>query len=271
MTAKKQVTSEVDSVFERVRGLKKYAPLCDDTIRHAVSEEAAVSKSRDLEARVRKKLHRIASFYLRGPERTFREKLRCAFESADPAQIEAVCREVLASHASSRERLDHLAETYDVLFRATGVPGVIFDLAAAVHPFALRWMKLPAAVRYHAFELNRDIVDLINFYFSLEGINGAAHLQDLLVTPPVGAADLALFLKTYHCVEKIKRGSGWKILSSVKASCIAVSFPVANLHGRPRAFTAAYRPYIADRCRELGWALRDVSTTDEDFVIIDRK
>jgi len=80
---------------------------------------------------VRKKLHNIVAPYLGDPDYPLAAKtLEDAFQPGDSQAVKAACARLLATHASTLERLKILDEFYPRLFSLTGSPKTILDLAA---------------------------------------------------------------------------------------------------------------------------------------------
>ena len=122
---------------------------------------------------------------------------------------------MLGRHATSNERLPLLDQGYyERLFAVTGVPTSIVDLAAALHPFELRWMGLPPNASYRAYDNNEEFVDAAGAYLRAEGV-GDAEQRDVELDPPTDRADLAFLLMTYHCMEQFRQGAGWRALRSM--------------------------------------------------------
>ncbi len=112
------------------------------------------------------------------------EELKRAFTVGDPLRVKEVCEKLLQSHVSTRERLPYLKTFYERLFGVTGRPNSILDLACGMNPFAFPWMGLSLSVSYHAYDIHRPRVALINQYFCLQGLRPLAEVRDVLVDPP---------------------------------------------------------------------------------------
>src|SRR5262249_25735948 len=150
----------------------------------------------------------------------------------------------------------------------TGVPERIMDLASALNPFSLRWMKLPKTVCYHAYDINRRVVELTNHYFCLEGLPLLAAHQDVLCSPPAESADVALLFKMYHCLEHRQRGAGWRVVAAVPARWVAVSFPTRNLRAQNVDILGNYEGQIRLESEREGWHCLDIRLTTEVILLI---
>jgi hypothetical protein len=262
--------AELDRIVADIRRSRKYSDLCPTTIRDVVGLELDKHKSTAAAiAASRRRLHRLWAEFLGTPDFDAScADLRFAFASGDQAAIEAGCRQILAEHASTSERLDDLPDFYRQLFSISGAPTSLHDLASAFHPFGFRWMGLPRSVRYYAYDINARIVSLTNCYFQLEGIAGAAEHRDVLCDPPREPADLALLLKMYHCLERRRRGAGWQAVADVSARRVAVSFPTRNLRGRRVDIVGNYESEIRERAVSRNWNVSQFVVPSEIVFVI---
>src|SRR5579864_1452212 len=130
----------------------RYADLCEETIRD-VYERCVAGTDGEKAARkvAAKRLHRIWANYLGEPDYSrAAEELAEAFDSNDDTEIRMVCRRIMGTHASARERLELLdGGYYENIWKITSRPRILVDLAAALHPLSFLWMKLDRNARYH--------------------------------------------------------------------------------------------------------------------------
>ena len=52
-------------------------------------------------------------------------------------------------------------------------------------------MNLPESVEYYACDIYKDLVEFLNAFMKLAGINGIAEVRDVLHSPPQRSADVA--------------------------------------------------------------------------------
>lgn len=269
-------TPEIDrraaEATARIRETRKYRLLSPETIqdvvRHELGRRTSGSRASALSS-AREALHRVAAFYLGEPDyQSAAEALEQA--RGDDGALEAVCREILASHVSTRERLGTMAELYRAIFSRTGTPASVADLASACNPFSFRWMGLARSVRYRAYDINEAMVRLVGRYFAIEGVSGTAELRDVLCSPSTEGVDVALLFKMYHCLEHRRRGAGWDVVSRMPAGHVAISFPSRNMQGRVADIAANYRPEILARAAAAGWGTEELAV-DGEIVILVRK
>ncbi len=256
-----------------IRGSVKYGSVCPATIESVVELEAGKqnrgSGAKRLAAGARKRLHKVAAFYLGETDhRSALVDLDKAMTAGDADVLADVCLRILDAHASSRERIPEMAELYRAIFDLTGVPEVLLDLACAYNPLAWRWMSLPRSTRYLAFDINARTVDLVAGYCALEGVAGGAELRDVVCSPVLEQADVALLLKMYHCLEHRERGLAWSVVEQIPATWVVVSFPVRNLANRKVDIAGNYVEEMRRRCSARGYEMEEIGFESEHVVII---
>lgn len=257
----------------RIAATRKYRALSRETIEDVVRRELERRTSEPARAALasaREALHRVAAFYLGEPDYE-RAEAELERSRGDDAAMERACRAILERHVSTRERLEVMAELYASIFRRTGVPRSVADLASACNPFSFRWMGLDRSVLYRAYDINEAMVRLVRRYFELDGIRGTAVLRDVLCSPPVEPAEVALLLKMFHCLEHRRRGAGWEVVSRVPAGHVAVSFPSRNMRGRLSDIAANYRPEILAKAAAAGWGTEEVAVDGELVILVHKE
>ncbi len=250
----------VDSTIQSIATSPKYRDLAPATIERVVRRRGR-STVTGLAKRARRELHHVlAGYHFDGLGGTAVDVV-AAVEAGEPdPEIRARCADVLARHATSRERFPLLDDGYyREMFSVTGRPQSILDLASALHPFELRWMDLPSRVSYVAFDNNRRLAEVADRYLRAEGAGRAVH-GDILTEPldgPLGRpADLAFLLMTYHCLEAQHAGTGWEAIRAIPARWIAASVPVAGFGSRSKPKFAAIAQGLETQLGEAGYHYR---------------
>jgi len=218
----------VDSRKYRGSGLNR------NTIRDVLRQEAAHHQSsKKLLKSVKRKLHNIVAPYLGEPDYGSLTKQLAQIDDPypDSPTVKALCKRVLAEHASTKERLPYLKDFYSRLFEETGKPETLLDLACGLHPLAFPWMGLPSTLQYHAYDIIQPRIDFINRFFHTLGLQPLAENRDILVNPPKIKADLALIFKEAHRMEKRQPGCNQGLWASLDVETLAVSLPTQNLSG----------------------------------------
>ncbi|MBM4456143.1 MAG: hypothetical protein FJ011_00015 [Chloroflexi bacterium] len=238
---------EIEATLAAILRSSKYRrlDLCEETIRDLLRAELPRRRPAEAIQAVRKKLHNIVAAYLGDPDYDVAAaQLAAAFQDPAPAAVRGVCAQIMAAHASTRERLAILHDFYPRIFAHTAAPRSLLDLACGLNPLSFPWMDLPAATRYHAYDIRPRRIALINHYFALQGLEPLAKTQDILAQPPTEAADLALILKEVHRFEQRQRGCTAALLDALRVRYVVVSFPSVSLSGR-QDLAASYRGLLA--------------------------
>ena len=253
MAGRKRTSDEViDSTIRSIATSPKYQNLATETIERVVRRRGASSVD-GLAKRARRDLHHVlAAYHLDRFSPAAIDGIVAAVSAGRDDDVRGMCAELLARHATSRERFPLLADDYyRRMFTVTGRPDSILDLASALHPLEWRWMDLPARSTYLACDNNRAFVELGDRYLRAEGA-GRAVLCDVLVDPPSDPVDLAFLLMTYHCFEEQQAGTGWQAITAAPARWVAVSLPVAGLGNRSKPKFAALAAELEERLASSG-------------------
>lgn len=263
----------IQKMIAKVLDTKKYrhAGLNPDTIEDLIRQQAPQHPNEKMTLKaVKRKLHNIVAPYLGEPDYVglTTQLAQINDTSLDSAELKAFCLNVLGQHASTAERLAMMSEFYTCLFRATGVPNTILDLACGLHPLAFPWMGLPSTVRYHAYDIRQPRVDFINLFFTKIGLPPLAENRDILVNPPLRQADLGFFFKEAHRFEKRQPGCNRAFWKSLHVEKLAVSLPNQNLSGT-HSLLEVHRNLVADNLPE-NYQVMELSFENEIVFLIER-
>jgi 16S rRNA (guanine(1405)-N(7))-methyltransferase len=263
--------SDIDALVEAICASKKYAAISKDLVRAiGLRELAARRKLKEAIKATKNKLHQVAGAFLdaRPPYDAWLEQLAnvqtaCpeALLSAveGPAEgfqrsnVQTVCRNIMAHHASTRERLPVLDSFYRQIFGVLPPIHSVLDVACGLNPLAIPWMPLAPGATYAACDLYADMIEFLNGFFQIAGIAGHAQVCDLVSGPPRQSADLALVLKTLPTLEQIAKDAGRDLLRALDAPYLLVSFPARSLGGRDKRMAAHYAQRFEAVVAAEGW------------------
>lgn len=254
---------EAEGIVASIKHSKKYQDVYEGTIRKVVQTVLGRYKtSKETEKAARQTLHEIVALYLGDPDYDkAAAELKAAFESGDKDKIKTTCAYIMAAHISSEERLPILDDFYAEVFRVTGQPDTILDVACALNPLAFPWMELPTTTKYYAYDIHEERVEFINYYFSLQGLSLLARVQDVAIQPPEESGDVALFLKELPRYER-NYGGGLGLLEALRADYLVVSFPTVSLHGG-RSLTDHYRKFFYELVQDKSWGITELQFESE--------
>ncbi len=198
------------------------------------------------------------------------QELKAAYASGQAEVVQAACRDLLARHSSTRERLPILDRFYPALWAVTGRPGSLLDLGCGLNPLALPWMNLPAEARYLALDIDAGRVDFLNRYLALAGLAPLARCQDILAHPPDDEADVALLLKMSPSLERQEPGATVRLIDALRAPVIVVSYAVKSLGGREKGMVEHYQRQFTEMVSDRRWAVEKLVFDSELVFVVGR-
>ena len=263
----------LDAMTEKILSSAKYRRLNlpSGMVRDLLTREMSNHPDpKDATQEARKKLHQIVASYLGDPNYEVAVgPLQEAFVSGDKLAIRAACSQVLATHVSTRERLEILDEFYPRLFNLYGQPEIILDLACGLNPLTFPWMSFPTTVKYYAFDINQPRVQFINLFFEMAGLEPLATWQDILLDPPQIFADMAFFFKEAHRFEQRQRSCNRAFWLSLKVRYLLVSLPPTSMSGQHN-LTDQQRRLVYSTVEGLDWKVTEVPFQNELVFVIEK-
>lgn len=253
----------LDQLMDEVLASSKYRHLPATLVRALGADELAKRrKLADAVKATKNKLHQIAGAYQLGKP-DYAAWLATLRAAPDGAAQRTVCTTLMAHHASTRERLTMLADFYTTLF--AGLPPItrLLDLACGLNPLARPWMPLAADAHYLACDLYDDQMAFLQEALLLLGGSADAFVWDLLQGAPPHAADVALLLKTIPCLEQVDKTIGARLLATVNAPVLIVSFPVQSLGGRQKGMAVNYERHFGELVAGQPWRIDRFSFVNE--------
>ena len=234
---------DVETIVEEVLAKKKYRSVDRDLVTFIASTEA--KKRTTLKEAVKattSKLHQVAGAYFKEtPDYAgYLQKLDCLPDGISDDGSTQFCLTLMQAHASTRERLPILAAFYSALFADIRPITSILDLACGFNPLAIHWMSLEKETRYYASDIFEDMSSFLNSFYAHFHLNGKASVCNLLTHVPQEKVQVALLLKTLPCLEQADKESAHRILNSIQAQYVVVSFPVRSIGGREKGMLAHY-------------------------------
>lgn len=248
-----EVANEVTALVAAVREGAKYRHLDVQLVARVAAVELA--KGRNFKESVkatRNKLHQVAGAYL--PERVEYGKWWAHIANAatlDARQI--ALREVMANHASTRERLPFIDDFYATVLGDLPPIHSVLDLACGLNPLASPMMPLVGGASYYACDIYQDQIGFLNEVLALNGVQGSAFVGNLLQATPTQTVDVALLLKTIPCLEQIDKTIGPRLLTEIRADILVVSFPSRSLGGHGKGMVQNYAEHFAKLVEGQGW------------------
>jgi 16S rRNA (guanine(1405)-N(7))-methyltransferase len=264
----------VDELVGRVCASTKYASIHRGLVARLAAEELAAGRSmKEAVKSTRRRLHQVSAVYVEAAPHYDRwlGLLREAHTSENPEQVRQVCRTIMATHQSSRERLPILEAFYADLLGGLGPITSVLDLACGLNPLAIPWMPLAVGAHYVARDVYSDQMAFLSQALVLLGVEGDAGTGDVLADEPGPPVQVAFLLKSVPCLEQIDRFAGERLIAGVPARYVVVSFPTASLGGRrDRGMLATYRSRMQAICQEHPWSVREHLYDSELAYLVDK-
>jgi 16S rRNA (guanine(1405)-N(7))-methyltransferase len=263
--ANETVTAVVQSVLSSARYRHISPALVSEIARQQLhagrSQKEAVKQTKS-------KLHQVGGAYFSAavdyPKALVALREAAASAGVESEQFRLVCRQLMAQHASTRERLPILERFYAttlantlaaVSLSAGGRPAVVMDIACGFNPLAWPWMPFGPGVTYLAYDIYGDMIAFLQQFLELAGLEGRATMRDVVHDPPEEAADLALILKTLPCLEQLDKKAATRLLDALRARYLLVSFPAHSLGGRRKGMVENYERRFGQLLDGRGWTV----------------
>ena len=280
-SAPRDLGDQLDRVLKLLKATRKYRFVCPSLVKAIAATELAKGRSlKETIKATKSKLHQSAAVYIRQnleydrallllqeAVSTNRSKENArARGSRDFAR--PLLRQFMAAHTSTFERLPLLEDFYQQVFARLPSVNSVLDIACGLHPLARPWMPLAPDRPYFACDIFADQIEFLNRYFCVMGYEGEAVQCNVLEEMQAPAADVAFLLKTLPCLEQIEVGSGRRLLHTIDAPFLVVSFPGHSLAGRKRGMAQHYAAYFDAITAGSGWQVELLTYPSENVYIV---
>ena len=117
---------------------------------------------------------------------------------------------------------------------------------------------------YYAYDIYQDMMDFLNEYLRLLGLLGTnpaligeGHAQacDVLQYCPSQKVDVAFLLKVLPCLEQMDKSAGLRLLETISADALVVSFPAHGLGGRHKGMVVNYEARFRQLVAGKNWSI----------------
>jgi 16S rRNA (guanine(1405)-N(7))-methyltransferase len=257
---------QLDQLVKAVLKSPKYRNVCEDLIKNIGKHELSKRKNLKIAVKYTKnKLHQIGgAYFLKKPDYGFwLEKLRKAKKSENEEIFRKTCVEIMSYHYSTKERLKILDEFYTRIFSLLRPIQSVMDVACGFHPLSIPWMPISGKVTYYAYDVYKDMMRFLNEFMAIDNVQGYAEVRDVVQHAPEVTTDLAFILNTIPCLEQIEKSAGLKILESINADFLAVSFPAKTLGGREKNMLEHYEARFRKLTQERDWSIQRLEFRSE--------
>ncbi|MFN8447501.1 MAG: hypothetical protein U0521_02600 [Anaerolineae bacterium] len=166
--------ADLDALVDAVQSSAKYGSITPELIRRLGAEELRKHpRLRDAVKSTKNRLHQVAGAYLSAPPPYDGWLARLAAAQFGDERRE-VCRALMQTHASTRERLPILDEFYRTTLAGIAPVRSVLDIACGLNPLAIPFMPLADGAVYYACDIYADLADFLNRAFPLLGVTGGS-------------------------------------------------------------------------------------------------
>lgn len=242
----------IDAITSQIRKTQKYSALNESTVRHIVEKFAKkYRKESEVFDQSKNLLHRIwGSYYSTRPDfKKLVKKLTAGeLNITDTARI----------HTSSLERTKIREELFKDVFAITGQVKTIADFGCGLNPlFTMTLPELKDIERYDAYDIDTEEIAFLNEVFIHDGKKSfRAHVGDLTLEVPRTHYDLALLLKLVPVLEMIEKDCTKRILDSINATLIVISFPSTSLSQKKHNMGDFYEENFGRNLDDWGYSFQ---------------
>jgi 16S rRNA (guanine(1405)-N(7))-methyltransferase len=251
----------VPEIVERVLQSSRYRDVDPSLLTRLADEELPRARNADdAVKRVKRRLHQAVGAFRGTAPADALAKIRHAWHGdvTEPA-FRAACADVLATHASMRERVPFLDRFYAAIWERTGPPARVLDIGCGLGPLALPWMEIGPA-RYVATDVDQRPLVTARAFLELVGQAHEVVVADAVTNPPLTDVDVALLLKLVPTLDRQDAHAAARLLDTLRAGHAVVSFPARSLAGRGKGMERTYRQRLDRLVAETG-RVREVTET----------
>ena len=228
-------------IVERVLRSPRYRDVDRALLARLADEEVPRARNAaDAVKRVKRRLHQAVGAFSSGAARP--DALAAAWSGDLTApDFRDACADAMRTHSSTRERAEHLDAFYAGIWAVTGVPDRILDVGCGLNPLSLPWMGVPRDATYLASDVDRRPLAAVSAFLTLVDQPHDVEVRDLVESPPVSEADVALLLKVVTTLDRQDPVAATNLLRTLRVRHAVVSFPTRSLGGHRRGMDRTYR------------------------------
>ena len=251
-------------VVSEILRSKKYAGVDPAVVERIAAETIPkYAKQKDVIKAVKKELHIIHESFLHEECHAKAE----AILSARPEINRDLALQLMALHASTKERLHQAAEIYECIGRYVGAGDSVVDIGCGFNPFALP-LFAEQPKDYHAFDINTATIQVLNKFFGLAGLPYTAQLCDAAAQTPAVQGSVLFLFKLFPLLERQKKGRAFELLQAMGCKTSVVSFPLKSASGKEKGMEAFYTAQFEGGLPSNFVIIERVKFTNEMFYVV---
>ena len=254
-----EANQQIDRLIEAVLASSKYKSIGIDFITYIGMQE--LSRHRNLKEAIKStknKLHQVGGAYQLSTPRysVWLDELKFAKRSGDREHFLDTCKWIMQYHSSTRERLPILEQFYSTILANLPPINSVIDIACGLHPLAIPWMPLREHVQYFAYDIYEDMIGFLNDSLALMPVQGSGKMSDVIHNCPTQKVDVAFILKAIPCLEQVDKSAGMRLLETINADHLVVSFPAHSLGGKSKGMVTNYETRFYKQVAHKPWSIQ---------------
>ncbi|HEY0756109.1 MAG TPA: hypothetical protein VGD98_19290 [Ktedonobacteraceae bacterium] len=250
---------QLETLVATVLASSRYKEVSDELIRGiGLRELTRRSNLKEAIKSTKSKLHQVGGAYLTDKKNygAWLHDLKHLSRLDNQDNFLAYLKMVMGYHVSTRERLPLLEQFYKTILADLPPIHSVLDIACGFHPLALPWMPLVDPVEYYAYDIYKDMLTFLGEFMALAQVPGQAQVCNMTQSCPAQKVDLAFVLKALPCLEQVDKLASSRLLQSINANYIVVSFPVHSLGGKARGMEVNYEAKFRALVEDTAWSLK---------------
>lgn len=244
---------DLDRIVEQVRQTSKYRHIADSMVRQ-IGQEALTKHPKFKEAlkATKNKLHQVGGAYFPKPI----NYKRALADLANAPDTQSACLQLMALHASTRERVPILPNFYQTVLADLPPLHRVLDVACGLNPLARPWMPLDPETVYVACDIYADMITFLQKSMDMLGWQGETAVCNLITQPPSDPFDLVMILKTLPCLEQVDKQASTRLLDTLNARYLLISYPAQTLGGRNKGMVNHYTNHFEQLAEGRNWHIQ---------------
>ncbi len=249
---------------------KQYAAIDADLVERIAREELAKrNNKKEVVKHARSRLRQAGTAYFKR-QINYRRALQQLQDAATLGEQKAVCRDLMAMHASTAERLPILEDLFALLADEIPQANSVLDIACGLNPLTIPWQSLAPNASYNAIDIFADMMAFLNDAIPILGVTANVQTASVIPTVPSISVDVAYIFKAISCLEQLESNAGQLLLEGVNAKHIVATFPLQSLGGRKKGMLTTYQTRMQTLTQDQPWAVKEFIFDTELVYIIEK-
>jgi 16S rRNA (guanine(1405)-N(7))-methyltransferase len=188
-------------------------------------------------------------------------------QTAEPGRRAEIITHLLATHASTNERLPFYGTVFEKIFAIAGKPESVIDIGCGLNPLAFPYDD----AKYIGVEIDRTLAGIVDEFFSITGRDGECRVVDAKAVEfikKLPESDIAFVLKLLDLIDGNNHEKSEKLFTALPAKWVVASFPTLKISGRP--MKSPRRLWFEKMLKRLKQEYKTFSIPNELFYVIRR-